>query len=610
MERVAISIFFIAICSLFSWSQENNVLPPLERSLSIKLVSNSAKEALKIMEDQGKFSFAFKTDIVDSSHRLSRTYQNQTTREILDDIFQGEITYSNKGNYILLKKSPKLKVQEVIIEGYVFDLTTGEKITYATIYDTVSFTSTISNEYGHYSLKLSNPEEAYLNVKKIGYRDTSLRIAKSGTEIISIRLQPLNTDSLVSYDKDSSYSLSKIKNIKFLKISDERKANILNFKDQLKTKLQVSLIPSIGTNGLLSSSTAVDYSFNIFGGITGGVRKLEIGGFFNIDVDSVHYFQIAGFLNAVGGYQHGLQFAGFTNLNYDSFKGGQFSGFLNFVRKDFHGIQASGFGNVTLGKFNGIQAAGFFNVNTNSSRLIQLAGFYNYAGNNSTGIQIAGFMNFAGKNFKGSQLAGFLNYTRKDFKGIQVAGFLNIASNVKGSQLSFININDTISGIPIGFFSYSRKGLHQIELSTNEILPLQLAFKTGINSFYNSFIGGIRTNRNSAPIWAFGYGIGTSVRFSDKSRMYFDLQAMSLQQNKFSDGNNLGKLTISYQYQIKKKFAISGGPSFNILSVKNASLTPGIKLVGITPYSLYSNTFAKDTNVQMWIGGHIALRLF
>ena len=96
MVRNVISSLIIGFFALISWSQENKNLPPLERSLNIKLERNTTKEALKIIETQGGFSFAYKTTIIDSNQRFSRIYQNQTTREILDHIFQGSLlTYSS-----------------------------------------------------------------------------------------------------------------------------------------------------------------------------------------------------------------------------------------------------------------------------------------------------------------------------------------------------------------------------------------------------------------------------------------------------------------------------------------------------------------------------------
>lgn len=630
----------------------------MERTLNLKLERNTTKEALKMMETQGGFSFAYKTTIIDNNQRFSRTYQNQTTREILDDIFQGQLSYQDKGNYIILRSSPKLNDQEVIVEGYVFDLEKGDKIPYATVYDTATFTATISDEYGHFSLKLNNPSAIYLNVKKAGYIDTATLVNKTGTELINFYLRPEAKMETLTPTAVTPNFISKLENMKFLKPSEERKANISNFKKQLQSKAQVSLVPAIGTNGMLSSSTAVDYSFNVLGGFNGGVRKAEIGGVFNIDVDSVRHFQAAGFLNAVGGYQSGAQLSGFANFNNDSFKGFQSAGFINTVRKDFLGAQTAGFGNVTFGKFEGVQAGGFFNVKGDSGKVVQLAGFSNYSGKNTSGVQASGFMNYATKNFIGSQVAGFGNYTgedfvgpqfagfvnyagnhfkgtqvagfvnvagkelngpqvagflnfaRKDFSGIQISGFMNIAKNVKGVQLSVININDTISGVPIGFFSFSKKGLHQLEISSNEFLPIQLAFKTGTKRFYNTFIGAIRPTKNSNPIWFFGYGIGTSLDLSPSSSIFFDLQSYSLQKEVFTTNNSLHKLLVSYQFQWKKKLAIAVGPSFNVYVVQNASSQSGTEFRALSPYSFYNKTSSADTNVQMWVGGHVSIRIF
>ena len=446
MVRVVISSAFVGLFALFSSSQENAQLPPLERTMNVKLVSHSVKEALRILETEGEFSFAYKTTIIDSTQRLYRMYQNQTTRQILDDIFQGELSCQAKGNYIILRTSAKLKAQEVVLEGYVLDLITEEKIPYATIYDTLSFASTVSDEYGHYSLKMTNPSNSYLNVKKSGYIDTVMHINKTGAEILTIRLRPEFTEVIEVPVIDSANFFTNLKNMKFLKMSNERKANILNFKEQLKTKVQFSLVPTVGTNGMLSSSTVVDYSFNVLGGFNGGVRRAEIAGVFNIAVDTVQYFQAAGCLNMVGGYQKGVQLAGCANLNNDVFKGVQLAGLLNTVRKDFNGVQGAGFGNVTVGKFDGVQAAGFFNFKRDSGRVVQLAGFANYSENQTTGVQtsgcvnyaandfkgaqLAGLANYAGKNFKGVQLAGFVNYAGKDFTGVQASGFINVATNV------------------------------------------------------------------------------------------------------------------------------------------------------------------------------------
>ncbi len=614
MEKVVtrITLIFSLVFGSFSsvWSQE--IVPPLERKVSLEFNGARVKEVLKKIEQQADLSFAYKTGILDENILLNRAYVNKSVREVLNDVFQGSISYKAKGNYILLQSNVKSEGTEVIIEGYVVDLITDLKIPYATIYDVATLSSAVSDEYGHYILKLDVNKTSNLKVKKQNYHDADILYRMEGSNVINIMMQPfdLQKDSVQIVFSDTSSLLKRIQTLRWLKLSDERKANIGNFKDLIQSKVQFSVLPNIGTNGKLSSSTTVDYSFNLLGGFVGGVRKLELGGIFNMDLDSVQYAQAAGVFNVVGGPQSGFQGSGVFNLNLSSFQGAQFGGTSNFVRGDFNGFQGAGFSNVILGKARGTQFAGFTNFAKDSSLLSQFAGFYNHAGKNNKGAQVAGFMNYTGRNFSGAQVAGFMNFSRDHLAGTQIAGFLNVAKNVNGSQIGFLNVNDSIHGIPVGFLSFSRKGLHQLEISTNEAIPLQLAFKTGVHSFYNSLLVSARIENNHKPIFGLGYGIGTSLRFNDKNRLFFDLQGQQFVQSNLFEPNTLSKLTVSYQYQFKKNLALAIGPSLNFLYLNDTNLSSTNDLKRLAPNDIYNFSSSNGRYGQMWVGGHLALRIF
>ncbi len=587
--------------------------PPLERVVSLQLKGNSTKEALKIVEEKASFSFAYRTDLVEQSNAMSRTYAEQTVREVLDDIFQGRVSYKTKGNYVILRDVPKPSSNEVVLEGYIVNSLDNSKIPYASIYDTTTFASAVSDEYGHYTIRLSTKEDIVLKVRKSGFVDTTFNWIGEDPNVFNIAIQPLIampvSDSLSSADSLVS-DRKRLKDMKFFNPSEEQKANLLNFTENLKRKVQVSVLPGIGTNGRLSGVTKVDYSLNLLGGFNGGVRVAEIGTIFNIDWDSVSYFQAAGVLNAVGGPQVGGQFAGFANLNNDSFKGGQFGGFLNIVRRDMRGGQFAGFWNYMGDSSKAIQAAGYANVAGINSKGIQLAGFGNYARRGFKGIQASGFGNFVGKNGRGAQLAGFVNIADSNFRGAQIAGFANVAGKIKGTQIGFINVNDSIDGFALGFLTFSRKGLHQLELSGNEVFPLNLAFKTGTNSFYNSFTAGMRFDDGTNQTWNVGYGIGTSVRASTKSRVFFDLQGHAIQRGTdFSSASNLNKLTVSYQYNFTDKIAIAAGPSLNLLFVEN-DYPNASHYSSLAPYDFLNGSINSTVDAHMWVGGHLALRFF
>lgn len=588
--------------------------PPLERVISVEFGGESLKAALKKIEKKGGFAFAYKTGSFNESTIINRAYIKKTTREILDDIFQGEISYKSKGNYIILRNSVKKSGSEIVIDGYVIDIYSQEKIPYATVYDIKTLSSAVSDEYGHFELKLDANVESIIKAKKANYHDADVVYSPSGPTVMNISMSPLVTISEDSGDtiiveKDSMDLLQRIQSMKWLKLSPERKANIDNFKELVKTKAQFSLIPNVGTNGKLSSSTTVDYSFNLIGGFVGGVRKLELAAGFNIDLDSVKYFQAAGLFNGVGGYQEGIQAAGIFNLNLSDFKGIQFAGTSNLVRGNFTGVQVSGFNNLVLGKTNGFQVASFTNFMSDSSYAGQFAGFFNYADRNCKGGQAAGFVNFANDNFRGSQFAGFGNVSTGKQEGVQVASFFNSAETIHGSQYALLNFSDSIAGIPVGLMSFSRKGLHQLELSTSESMYGQLAFKTGVNSFYNSILVSGRFD-DKDPVFGIGYGLGTSNRLGGKSRLFYDLQSQWLTSRNHFRPNFLSKFTISYQIQLKKNFAIAFGPSLNILSISDSNLEKSIDMKRLAPYNFAEHNGPTGRHAQMWVGGHVAIRLF
>ncbi len=628
MEKVVTKVVKTAgvLFLLFSGMVNAQVVPPLERVVTVELTGQSSRDALKLIEEQGDLTFAYKTDIVDGSNSMHRTYADQSVREVLNDLFQGALTYREKGEYVILRPAPKVPEQEVVLEGYVLDALSGEKIPYASVYDTVSFGSAVSDEYGHYKVKLSTKDNIVMRVRKDGYRDTTFKWVGEMQNVMNVRIYPEITEipeDTLSADSVTGF-FQRLKNKKFIKMSDEQKANLINFKEKLTRNAQFSIIPGVGTNGRLSGVTTVDYSFNLFGGFNGGVRKVEFGGLFNIVWDSVSYFQMAGIFNAVGGPVNGMQLAGITNLNNSSVDGMQLAGMLNVARKEVKGMQLGGFANAAmkvdgmqLGGFanaamkaDGMQLAGFANALGDSSEAVQLSGFTNYAHRNNSGAQISGFFNVALQNYKGLQIAGFGNLAGGRFEGMQLSSMINIAENIKGMQLGFINVSDSIDGVPIGFLSFSRKGLHQLEISGTETFPANVAFRTGTNQFYNTFAAGGHFSNSARPVWRYGYGVGSSVRLSPKSRLYFDLQSSLLQEGGKKPFNaSLNTFDITYNYQLTDKISIAAGPSYNVLVSQLNAGSADEHIVSIAPYDFY-NQNTGNANVRMWVGGKVALRFF
>jgi hypothetical protein len=342
-----------------------------------------------------------------------------------------------------------------------------------------------------------------------------------------------------------------------------------NLEDTASTRFQFSLIPFVGTNGSYSGSIINDYSFNLLGGYSAGTRKLEMATLFNINRGDMTGVQMAGLFNQVGGEVDGVQMAGLLNSNLDSVRGVQLAGLANF----------------TTGSVDGVQIAGLANF---SPRKVE-------------GVQIAGLANFAAGDLEGSQIAGLVNFAAKNVTGSQIATF-NFGNKVSGFQLGVFNYSDSTSGVPVGFLSFVRSGYHTLELSVNEVLPLNLAFRTGKREIYNIFFAGIRPEWNTQATWSFGYGVGTSPRLGGKTYLNIEVSSEQLSKGSVHSLNLINRGYIGVEYQAAKRIAVFAGPTLN-LRVYDTSYAFHPEIFSFTKPTIHSDRYhPEDLGSQSWWG--------
>ena len=133
MEKVVNNIIALSIlvwCCGPGFAQET---PYLERKVTLELNGTSVKETLKLMEIQGDYLFAYRTNLIEGNLQLTRTYTNKTTRAVLNDLFGGKVTYKERGNYIILREQSASDEKTVLLSGYISNKESGETIPYATL---------------------------------------------------------------------------------------------------------------------------------------------------------------------------------------------------------------------------------------------------------------------------------------------------------------------------------------------------------------------------------------------------------------------------------------------------------------------------------------------
>ena len=359
-------------------------------------------------------------------------------------------------------------------------------------------------------------------------------------------------------------------------------------------RAQFSVLPGLSTNGDSAIYYTNTLSFNLFGGVNGGVDGLEFSCFSNVLKQNLRGAQISGITNIVEGESTALQAAGI----------------FNYTGKSFQGFQLGGVANITIEEFTGLQGAGIFNL---SDRVYgaQLSGITGTC-SDLYGIQVNGLGGVA-ENVTGAQISGIVNHS-KSIRGIQVAGLVNQTQKLEGIQLGFINISDTVSaGIPIGFLSFSKSGYQTLDLSYNDVFPLSLAFKTGVDAFYNVLL--LSSNFDSQEhLWAFGYGIGSRFHLSKKSLLEFEATASHISQNEFEDQLNLlGRFNMNLAFQFGRFGEIYAGPSFNFYATQVYNTDNDKYGYAIAPpnliYEELIHDLDKPTLLQAWLGFQVGLRL-
>ncbi len=604
----------------------DDTTPLLERTITINLQQEQLDVALKRISEQGSFIFSYNSSIIDIDKTISHNFKEQTIREVLDQIFNGTIQYKARGKYIILTKAETASVKDQrMLTGYVLDEATGKRLRNVSVYDPVSLSSAVTDSYGYFQLEVDQPsgEEVKLAISRLDYTDTVVAVVSNRQRLLNIPLK-INEEKM---NKLADSVRQKIKRFWNTKILTPQAANMVNIQDTLYRKFQFSVVPFIGTNHKLSGNVINDYSFNLYGGYSLGVEKLEIGGLFNLVRGDMNGAQFAGLFNAVGGKMKFIQFAGLVNMNRDTVEGYQFAGLINldtrssnnfsmaglfnFTYRDSRGIHLAGLGNGTIGKQEGPHVAGLFNFSTQDSYPVQLSSLLNFTAGKMRGAQVSGLLNFAAKEVRGAQVAGLINVAPREIKGAQVSGFLNYATKVYGAQVGVINVTDSIRGVPVGVMSFVLKGYHKIEIAADEIFYTNLAFRTGVRQFYNIFAVGAKpdTFEDEETLWSFGYGFGTAPKLSRKLSLNVDLTSSQVVKGKSIDAiNMINKVYLGLEWQTFKHVGLTFGVTLNgYITDTTYDKYPPL-FTDYTPHFISDKTYSNDMNMKMWWGGKIGLR--
>lgn len=455
-KGILLSIFYLLISTAPLFGAE-----VLARRLSISFQNTPVKQALDEVARLADFEWSYNARILDAGQRVSFTANDWTVREILREMLGEEYVFKSNGRYLILKRQKPPKTE---VSGVIRATKSGERLANVTVYDRKTLRATTTDSSGYYQLKVKKKTE--LVVVRLGYRDTILQVASMTPRYHNLELAPVPIPPVDSATLTQSIRKSLRKaatEIDYFFNTSLDKWHELNVPDTLRRRFQISFLPILGTNHVLSSKVENNVSINVLAGQSAGVRYFEAAGLGNFTQKSVKGFQAAGLFNFNRGNCKGIQAAGVYNQTADTLYGAQLAGLINVARYSPNlSLQASGLVNIIRKNDSPdtlanppqcVQLAGFAN-RANALEGVQAAGFYNTA-KEVAGVQAAGFLNSA-TVVSGIQTAGFIN-TAKEVEGGQVSGFINKARRVRGFQIGFINSTKELQGVQIGLINRSGK---------------------------------------------------------------------------------------------------------------------------------------------------------
>jgi hypothetical protein len=272
----------------------------------------------------------------------------------------------------------------------------------------------------------------------------------------------------------------------------------ININAQEKEAAQVTFIYPIGTAGTRSVDYTNNFSFNIIGGLNGGVNGFELGSVANINKGNVSGCQISGVCNVASGDSKGFILSGVANISKNQSKG----------------VEISGVANVS-GMHNGLQLSTI-----------------NFVKDDLTGAQI-GVVNYAKKG-KGFQF-GVVNVCGSD-DGILPIGIISVVKN--GYYAFEVSSNEVF----LTSFSY--------KMGTEKFHTI---FRTGIGEHNKKSVFSTGFGFGSILPIKDNHKLNLELICDD---IHYDWKWEDDSQNM------LNQFNVNYHYQVTKHLAIKAGPSF------------------------------------------------
>ena len=178
---------FIILLLCFSWISKAQA--PLETRVDFEVEQKPMAEALVKLGQAAGVPISFSKNILPRKKLITIQFKNTKVKTILAKMVKDtDVQFKAVGSQIVLfyKKRPK---KTYTISGYIKDETSGERLSYANVYDKKSGRGTVTNNYGFFSLPLVEGKVELVS-SYLGYNSKIHRFSLEKNANLSFALKP------------------------------------------------------------------------------------------------------------------------------------------------------------------------------------------------------------------------------------------------------------------------------------------------------------------------------------------------------------------------------------------------------------------------------------
>ena len=203
MNRLTKIMFVLGFLLTSVWSYSSNSVYAQNQKFSFEFKQTSIKTIFQYIEKHSEFIFMYRTDLLDTSKKVSVKVEKQSIEQILEQVLKGtSVVYEINDRQIVLKKGlerseevPQQSRQNKLIQGLVKD-DKGDVIIGATIKVKGTTIGTTTNMDGLYNLSVPS-ENSILIVSYIGYATQEIKVGNRQNIIITLQEDAKNLEEVV-----------------------------------------------------------------------------------------------------------------------------------------------------------------------------------------------------------------------------------------------------------------------------------------------------------------------------------------------------------------------------------------------------------------------------